>query len=53
MSEPRAPHVTPAGNPEVIAETRAKQGRVGSHALAILLTSLALAIMAALFLGLI
>ncbi|MFT3809705.1 MAG: hypothetical protein QM698_07285 [Micropepsaceae bacterium] len=39
--------------PKQISETRAKQGRRGIHVLAILLTSLALAIVAALLLGLI
>lgn len=44
---------TAAQTRPVIRETRAKQGRTGSHALTILLTSLALALMAALLLGLI
>lgn len=39
--------------PKQISETRAKQGLRGFHVLAILVTSLALAVVAALFLGLI
>ncbi len=39
--------------PEIIGEVRARQGRTGMHALIILLSSLALALVAALLLGLI
>lgn len=46
MSDSRPPSHGP-----VISETRAKQGRRGIHVLIILLSSLALALLAAFFLG--
>lgn len=39
--------------PTILSETRAKQGRKGVHVLAILVTSLALAAIAALWFGLV
>lgn len=46
-----APQTGTPNGPKVISETRVKQGRRGIHVLIILVSSLALAIVAALLLG--